>query len=246
MSQTRIKGRQVSIKYDSTKAFFEARAQKFREDAPYVATMYQDKNPDLAKARDEQEKSCILPQLGITGNERVLDIGCGVGRWADILVGRTSTYVGIDFSEGLVDIARKRFSSKNPAEISFKVMDAREVKTLQGEFDLVIVSGVLLYLNDDDCQKVLQDIADFTNSTATIYIREPVATEERLTLNNFMSQELESEYSAIYRSEKSYLELFEGSLIKSGFRLSSCGFPFEGSLNNRIETIQKFYILKRG
>ena len=41
----RITGKKVDIDYAKTKNFFEARGEKYREDHPYVTTMYQDRNP---------------------------------------------------------------------------------------------------------------------------------------------------------------------------------------------------------
>ena len=107
--ERRIKGAKSVIDYSATSEFFAGRATKYSAQAPYVATSYQDNAPDLAMARDSHEKELIMPILKIDVSSRVIDIGCGVGRWADSVIPLAGVYLGLDFCPELIQVANSRF-----------------------------------------------------------------------------------------------------------------------------------------
>lgn len=79
-----------------------------------------------------------------------------------------------------------------------------------------------------------------------VCIREPIAVQDRLTLKNFYSNELEDNYNAIYRTRDELLAFFQETLLCSGFIVKKEHYLFEeNSLNNRKETAQYYFILER-
>jgi SAM-dependent methyltransferase len=67
---------------------------------------------------------------------KVLDIGVGGGRTAEIVLGETQNYVGIDYTPAMVAICRARFPRNR-----FETVDARDLKGFAtGEFRLVLFS----------------------------------------------------------------------------------------------------------
>jgi len=79
----------------------------------------------------------------IRPDERVLDIGCGVGALAySIAQGSGATILGIDLSEGNIAQARERYSHPN---ITYQVGDALESLPQQA-FDVVVLSNVLEHI----------------------------------------------------------------------------------------------------
>jgi SAM-dependent methyltransferase len=227
------------IDYRATEAFFESRG-KDAVGQPLVSTMYQDAG--LASRRDAAEKETVLPHLAINGADRVLDVGCGAGRWAEVLVPRVAAYLGIDFSEGLLAAARTRTPGGAFQRMSASALDPGAFH-LPPPFSLVICSGILIYLNDRDVENLLTLIAEISGPAARLYVREPVATMERLTLDGFWSEELQARYSAIYRTRLEYNRLFEKL---AGFSLFREGSPISSDLQNRADTEQWFAILGRG
>jgi ubiquinone/menaquinone biosynthesis C-methylase UbiE len=105
--QTRILGQSVEIEYSSTHAFFEQRANKVQQVGILGVTMYQDRSPGLAETRDGYEEQIATPLLNLTDQTRVLDIGCGTGRWGFHLVGKVQSYLDIDYSEKIIAIANQ-------------------------------------------------------------------------------------------------------------------------------------------
>jgi len=70
--------------------------------------------------------------------DRVLDSGCANGRFFEVLQGKQVDFYGIDFSERLIEIARKRYPQGN-----FKVSDALRTPFPEDYFDKVYSISVL-------------------------------------------------------------------------------------------------------
>lgn len=251
MSESRrITGRQVPIDYDATQSFFESRGQR-----EYInllsATMYQDHQPHLVVARDLAEKAAVESILGLADISRVLDIGCGIGRWGWFLEERCLdlNYLGLDFSPSLISQAQQEAQKRGCHRLTFQVMSATDISEtalLQpAPFELLLISGLLIYLNDDDCVKVLRDAARFCKEGGVIYLREPVGLSERLTLNRFYSEELADEYSAIYRSVRELKTMMKEAFFGREVSVEREGFLYPDDLEKRRETRQYYFVLRR-
>lgn len=244
----RITEKITDIDYKETKQFFKKRAEKFKEDNPYSVTMYQDDNQELVRERNQKEVDKLLPMLKLQKKSRVLDVGCGIGRWADALPEYIEAYCGVDFCGELIEIADKRNKKANfffcegaTSEIE-QVLQERE----KGKYNTVLVVGNLIYLNDEDIKTAFEQIERICEPHAVICIREPIGIEDRLTLKDFFSEELKDNYNVIYRTRAELMNFFEGSFLKKGFQIQKEGFLFdEDKLENRKETAQYYYILER-
>jgi cyclopropane fatty-acyl-phospholipid synthase-like methyltransferase len=241
----RIYRERVDLDPAQVRTFFEQRGANISDAHPLTSVLYQDSNPTLAEARDAFEKQRILPLLNLGRDSEVLDVGCGIGRWADALVGRVARYHGIDFSAALIAAARERI---HQSSFTFQQLSAenvhRDMLDVPAGFSHVIIAGVLLYLNEDQLQAALDAVGTCCAASARIYLREPVATSERLTLKQFQSDELRAEYNAIYRTEGELLSQMLASLEPRGFALAVNAPLYPDHLNNRIETQQRIFIFR--
>jgi cyclopropane fatty-acyl-phospholipid synthase-like methyltransferase len=234
----RIHKEKVEIDKEKVKKFFEGRQSRIASE-PLTAVLYQDNNPDLAHARDIYERDKILPLLKLKKESLVLDIGCGIGRWASVVSPKVKEYFGIDFAEEFIDFAKKQYSDLS--NVSFKHLDAMEISTANLNnlnFDRVIIAGLLLYLNDKEVQQFSLKLKEVLKPNHLIYLREPIAVNERLSLSNIWSEELKQNYSAIYRTREELLELLGDVNIEFEDDM------YEAHLNNRPETKQHFFIFK--
>ena len=245
----RIEEKIVDINYKDTKCFFNGRAKKYKKENPYAVTMYQDNNALLVEQRNKDEQQKIMPLLQVNENSRIIDIGCGIGRWSEAIKGEINSYWGIDFSEDLIKIARGRNYRQN---IKFDVLSATDILNHKYSdeimpFNIIIISGVLLYLNDEDVKKVISAIDYISTKNAIIYIREPVGIEHRLTLKEFFSEELDDYYNAIYRTKEEYENIFNQCLKPNKFKILKKKFLFDqnNDLNNRVETSQFYFIITK-
>jgi ubiquinone/menaquinone biosynthesis C-methylase UbiE len=239
----------VEVSDKNVHDFFENRVNKklFHR---YNLVNYQDNNPELALERDVLEKNKILPMLSINADYRVLDIGCGVGRWGDALsqILTQGVYVGVDYSAELIKVAKEY--SMNDVNNNRKYLvgsfqnltDVLKDNGVDRFFDVVLINGVLMYINDSDIDRCLGSISGLVKSTAKVYIKESVSLRSRLTLKEIFSNELGSVYSAIYRGKDEYDRLIRNNM--SGFSVLSEGATFEETnLNNRKETTSYYWIL---
>lgn len=90
------------------RSFWNARA---REDPYYfVDTRQRYRSPDPERFWDaEQLVDYVLDELGVAlvGEERVLEIGCGIGRLTRVLAARAAEVVALDVADGMLDRARE-------------------------------------------------------------------------------------------------------------------------------------------
>ncbi len=89
-------------------------------------------------------------QLGLVDGERLLDVGCGRGEAAISLgvdLGATGELIGVDASEAMLEVARRR-SSEVPCAVRFSVGDARSLAEANDSFDVVRSERTLQWLPD--------------------------------------------------------------------------------------------------
>lgn len=91
-------------------------------------------------------------QFLVPPNQRILEIGCGMGSLISHL--KPSYGVGVDFSPEMIARAKQRHP-----EIEYHEMDAHDLSNLNGEFDIIILSDAI---NDLwDVQQVLEQVRKF-------------------------------------------------------------------------------------
>lgn len=77
-----------------------------------------------------------LVQRWVPRSSRILDLGVGTGRTYSDLAGRAADYVGVDYSEAMVEAARRRFPGGR-----FEVGDAADLSRFDDRsFDVVVFS----------------------------------------------------------------------------------------------------------
>lgn len=237
-----------SIDRSAIVAFFERRAKKAQTLGPVRAVIYQDLQPDLAEKRDLAEKALLLPKIALAKSDRILDLGCGTGRWAEVVVPAVAHYHGVDLSPGLVEIARGRLAKYNSASFSVCPVDELTLTRLGNAepFSRILCFGVLIYLNDGEVTKALTALSDFAATRCRIVVREPVGIENRLSIVDHFSADMQQTYNAIYRTEGELLELFAETLGSVGFLIVDRGDVYsDADLNNRADTKQRWFIFER-
>lgn len=228
--------------------FFEKRAEKVKVLGPTRAVIYQDKNPDLAERRDIAEKKLLLPLIQVDGSSHVLDAGCGTGRWAEEIIPKCASYCGVDVSPGLIQIASERFCQYTNARFSVCAVDtiSPEAIGVTHHFSHILSFGVFIYLNDEEVLESLHRFAAVADSKSRVIIREPIALQMRLTLQEHFSEEMDQQYNAIYRTESELFNLIDTTLGVAGFRQMGCGDVYaEAALNNRSDTKQRWFLWVR-
>jgi len=130
-------------------AYWEDRARRFSREGEGLAAVCAYGMPAFYnRAIDLEQRLALGPWLNVRAGIRVLDAGCGVGRWSRRLAARGATVTGVDLSPTMVAEAKLRAAAAGVAQrCNFRVQD---LSTLDmGErFDMILGVTVLQHILD--------------------------------------------------------------------------------------------------
>ena len=120
------------------------RKRKIQEQADFTADS---RDAWMDKNRYYYQDDYSYMRFLVNEGQRVLDLGCGTGRLLNSL--KPSYGVGVDLSQGMVEVAQKNFP--HLSFIQGDLEDPDFIESLEGTFDVIILSDTIGYL--DDCEE---------------------------------------------------------------------------------------------
>ncbi len=250
-SDKRIEGTCIDIDMESVHEMFIERINRTVRDVDAPTIPSSDVHIDHVKLWTENECRKWLPCLKLDETSRVLEMGFGTGRMTKYLTPLCGHYTGIECVDEFVKIAQARTDIHLDNAVLLKgyfhdLATHRLKLPCQTYNRFVIAAGVFTYINDEEAREDIKALVPLLSEQedCIIYISEPIAVENRLTLNKFYSEEMKQEYSAIYRTENQYLKLFI-PLLEAGFIIKVSEEFFEKDIKGRKETRQWVFILER-
>jgi SAM-dependent methyltransferase len=87
----------------------------------------------------------LLDAAEVSGKMSILDVGCGPGYVSAAAAERGATPLGLDFSEEMIAIAKKKFP-----QIEFRQGDAQNLPFPDASFDRVVANFALLHLSNPE------------------------------------------------------------------------------------------------
>jgi trans-aconitate 2-methyltransferase len=103
------------------------------------------KKYEKASAHQKEWGDKLISEINFTGNEKILDLGCGDGKLTETL----STLVpngyvlGVDASKGMIDVAKEK--EKN--NLNFRLLDINKIE-LSDKFDVIFSNATLHWIKD--------------------------------------------------------------------------------------------------
>jgi SAM-dependent methyltransferase len=132
--------------HDSTAAPERVRT-RFEDKARQFDDLYEDERWLVRTLRPGlfRRRKLAVDTVAAYANPRVLDVGCGSGRIGEfVLEAGASHYVGVDFSEPMIDLARTRLTRfESRTEL---IVDDFLTAPLDGPFEVILAVGLFDYL----------------------------------------------------------------------------------------------------
>lgn len=127
--------------------YWEERARLFAREGEGLAAVCSYGMPAFYnKVIDICQSRALMPWLRSVAGLRVLDVGCGVGRWSRRLAKRGAHVTGIDLSPTMIEEARRRAAEERvSARCRFETQDLSELDA-GDRFDLVLGVTVLQHI----------------------------------------------------------------------------------------------------
>jgi SAM-dependent methyltransferase len=136
----------VRLMHDSATAPERVRT-RFREQAQTFDDLYEDERWLVRALRPGlfRRRKLAVETVKAYERARVLDVGCGSGRIGEfVLQCGASQYVGVDFSEPMIDLARTRLSRFE--DRTHLIVDDFLVAPLDPPFNVILALGLFDYL----------------------------------------------------------------------------------------------------
>jgi len=124
---------------------------RFRAKAQAFDDLYEDERPLVKLLRSGlfRRRELAVEAVRSYDAPRVLDVGCGSGRIGEfVLEAGASRYVGIDFAEPMIELARTRLSRFG--ERAQLILGDFVEEPLEGEFEVVLALGLFDYVPEPE------------------------------------------------------------------------------------------------
>src|SRR6201996_666013 len=131
--------------------YWEDRARRFAAEGAGLAAVCSYGMPEFwNRAIHVGQRLALAPWLKVRPGTRVLDVGCGVGRWSRMLAARGAIVTGVDLSPTMIAQAQQRAAAEGVApRCQFRVQDLSRLE-VDGQFDVVLGVTVLQHILDPE------------------------------------------------------------------------------------------------
>ena len=206
------------LNYQKVKDFWDKSAEcsTYADD---IQTGMLSTNKHAAYYRKHQEEAHFEKLIKLNKNMKILEVGCGTGRWAFYFAERVKKVVAIDLSDKMIEIARKKQKDSSTKNVEFHCLSAMDFEADE-KFDFVYFSGVLQYIGDQDIERILARLPEWMNRDGLCLSRDTLSLQNRFSMTE--------DYPVIYRTKKEYEELFK----KHGLKLVYQGKSYNNSISS--------------
>ena len=114
---------------------------------------------------------------------KVLELGCGNGRWALSIAPKVKDYVGVDFSKSALRVAQKQIKKNKLQNVLLIEKNITEFIS-SDTFDVIYLSGVSQYLTDEEFKLTLGHIRTSCLPATVIVDRSSINVKQREIMEN--------------------------------------------------------------
>lgn len=232
----------MAIDSNKVKNFWSSRAKKYGA-VPYESVTNLEEKSDLLKLKLQLEREKVFNSITLTKDMSVLDLGAGTGIWSALISHKCENVYAVEYIKEFTEIGRQEMKDAGIENVHFINIPAQDF-TSETQYDLIFISGLFVFLNDDEANQLLTNINTYSRAGTTLLLRDGTSIlENRYEINNRYSDILGACYSSIYRTAREYIDSFESI----HFDLIKDENMFEESceLNKFPETRLRLYIFEK-
>ena len=171
--------------------------------------------------RFEREQSVkrisrLVPMMGLTGTEKIVDIGCGNAMSLSVLYGCFGSYSGVDFSEPFIEAAQERARTLAIENTEFFCGSAESyAENHANRFDVALALDISEHVYDEEWQLILRAIYKLLKTGGKLFVHTPNLDFfiERLKARNIVLKQFPQHVAV--RTMEQNVQLMQ----KAGFRI---------------------------
>ncbi len=189
--------------------FLKNKIKSFRSESYWSRASSSELAPQEFYLRQENVlRSRVFPL--ISEHSRILDIGCGSGRFGLVFAEKGAYVYGIDIAKNLIHEARLVTKSRG-LKATFEVGSIDSIRHLEGEaWDVILLLGVCSTLVDSkSVAMVYENVNRLLRKGGLLLVR------ESLSLGTKDESYENKGYLAVYRAKDEYID----SIMGAGFQL---------------------------
>ena len=166
--------------------FWEKQSSKKLSFIHSISNLSYDK--DFSKEKSKKEQKEILKILNNFNKKfnSSLEIGAGTCQWTNLLCAKSKNVLATDISKGMLNLGIKYMQNNFPQyKVEYFFGDIiRDNKPINSPFDLIFISGLLLYQNNEQFLNLLDFIKQNSETNAILILREPVGIHKEYSIKN--------------------------------------------------------------
>jgi len=141
-----------------------------------------------------------------TSRKRALDIGCGNGKFTEIMAEHFEHVDAIDLSQEIISKNREKSKKDN----CFYHCESLEsfAKRVDTHYDFIYVGGVLMYIDELKIEESHKALDKLLNREAILVLRESVMSRKRV-------DNISESYIAYYRETNYYQKFLDSKLLET-------------------------------
>lgn len=202
----REKSKQQVLSKEEIRLYFDDEASRDEIKDPYISTMYWQKKRDIIN---------LLPENA----ENILDVGCGTGRFEEILLGQgfNIDVIAIDISKKSIHVAKSKLNSE---KFEFLCGDVASLPFKDDSFDCCVLIEVIEHISNKE--SVLKELKRVLKTRGKLIITTPNKRDVILRIHNlFLKLGMKIARRRIVHKDE-YVSTKELSTLVEGAGLHTC------------------------
>ena len=198
---------------DKSNTFWKKYSEQERSEN---SLMNLESNEEKAAEKFLLEKKHLENVIKFKNDCNIVDLGGGIGLWSEYFSHKVNQVYLVEKQPTFIKQAKKRVNELNIKNIIITENDVVDYSLPLNSVDYIFLSGVTIYLNNEAFDKLLKNIYKYLKPNGQIIHRDAYGRDSEYVVNNY-SEALSLDYSALYRTEEKYDELFSKNQFQKSY-----------------------------